>query len=380
MRRFRDGEIDVLVATTVIEVGIDVAERDGDADRASRALRPVAAAPAARPRGPRRRGVVLHPARRRRAPRRRERLRRVRRHRGRLRDRARGPAAARHGRPVRRAAERRARRSASPTRCATSCSTRRRATRRDRLLADDPELESPAQRADCAACSASATRARSSCSASAELGAAGRASRRLDARPAPRSPSPARRAAARSLRRAPCPRDAPPARAGSPRARHCAARAPDEPAQDRRLGAMRARAAALGEVRRRASRCDSRIAAGLLGSSLSSARQYGTSDASGEPGKRCANAESSRSAALVRDSFASAIARAYTARPLAIAAVGYGAAAATVARRQTARAGEEHDQGECGRRRSPHETASSSATRCWPVCRRRSHLASGEGA
>ena len=71
MRRFRDGEIDVLVATTVIEVGIDVAERDGDADRASRALRPLAAAPAARPRRPRRGGVVLHPARRRQPGRRR---------------------------------------------------------------------------------------------------------------------------------------------------------------------------------------------------------------------------------------------------------------------------------------------------------------------
>ena len=49
MRRFRDGEIQVLVATTVIEVGIDVPERDGHADRASRALRAGAAAPAARP-------------------------------------------------------------------------------------------------------------------------------------------------------------------------------------------------------------------------------------------------------------------------------------------------------------------------------------------
>ena len=41
------------------------AQRDGDAHRASGALRPVAAAPAARARRPRRRGVVLHPARRR---------------------------------------------------------------------------------------------------------------------------------------------------------------------------------------------------------------------------------------------------------------------------------------------------------------------------
>ena len=56
MRRFRDGEIDVLVATTVIEVGIDVAERDGDArssipsDSASRSCTSCAAAWAAAPR------------------------------------------------------------------------------------------------------------------------------------------------------------------------------------------------------------------------------------------------------------------------------------------------------------------------------------------
>ena len=49
MRRFRAGEIHVLVATTVIEVGIDVPERHDHGDRASRAVRPGAAAPAARP-------------------------------------------------------------------------------------------------------------------------------------------------------------------------------------------------------------------------------------------------------------------------------------------------------------------------------------------
>ena len=48
MRAFREGETDVLVATTVIEVGVDVPERDGDGDRGRRPLRPAAAAPAAR--------------------------------------------------------------------------------------------------------------------------------------------------------------------------------------------------------------------------------------------------------------------------------------------------------------------------------------------
>ena len=47
-RRSRPGETDVLVATSVIEVGIDVAERDRDAGRGGRAIRPLAASPAAR--------------------------------------------------------------------------------------------------------------------------------------------------------------------------------------------------------------------------------------------------------------------------------------------------------------------------------------------
>ena len=50
MARFAAGEVDVLVATSVIEVGIDVAERDRDGDRGGRPLRHLAAAPAARPR------------------------------------------------------------------------------------------------------------------------------------------------------------------------------------------------------------------------------------------------------------------------------------------------------------------------------------------
>ena len=44
----------LLVATTVIEVGVDVAERVADGHRARGAVRPVAAAPAARPRRSRR--------------------------------------------------------------------------------------------------------------------------------------------------------------------------------------------------------------------------------------------------------------------------------------------------------------------------------------
>ena len=66
MRRFKAGEIHVLVSTTVIEVGIDVPERVRDADRARGALRPLAAPPAPRARRPRAVEVVLHPARRRR--------------------------------------------------------------------------------------------------------------------------------------------------------------------------------------------------------------------------------------------------------------------------------------------------------------------------
>ena len=48
MRRFRAGELHVLVATTVIEVGYRRAQRHDHADRASRALRTGAAAPAPR--------------------------------------------------------------------------------------------------------------------------------------------------------------------------------------------------------------------------------------------------------------------------------------------------------------------------------------------
>ena len=55
MDRFRAGEVRVLVATTVIEVGVDVPERDGDDRRARRAVRPLAAPPAPRPRRARRR-------------------------------------------------------------------------------------------------------------------------------------------------------------------------------------------------------------------------------------------------------------------------------------------------------------------------------------
>ena len=54
----------MLVATSVIEVGIDVAERHGDADRGRRAVRALAAPSAARADRPRRARVALHPLRR----------------------------------------------------------------------------------------------------------------------------------------------------------------------------------------------------------------------------------------------------------------------------------------------------------------------------
>ena len=63
MRSFAAGEADVLVATSVIEVGHRRAQRHGDADRGGRPLRPVPAAPAARARGAGRARVDLHPLR-----------------------------------------------------------------------------------------------------------------------------------------------------------------------------------------------------------------------------------------------------------------------------------------------------------------------------
>ena len=62
MQAFAAGELDVLVATTVIEVGIDVPNASVMLDRGRRTLRPGAAAPAARPGRPRAASVVLHPA------------------------------------------------------------------------------------------------------------------------------------------------------------------------------------------------------------------------------------------------------------------------------------------------------------------------------
>ena len=62
MKAFAAGELQMLVSTTVVEVGVDVAERERDARRARRAVRAVAAASAARPRRPRPPPVVLLPA------------------------------------------------------------------------------------------------------------------------------------------------------------------------------------------------------------------------------------------------------------------------------------------------------------------------------
>ena len=53
MRAFAAGEIDVLVATTVIEVGVDVANATDDGAARRRPVRHLAAAPAARPGRPR---------------------------------------------------------------------------------------------------------------------------------------------------------------------------------------------------------------------------------------------------------------------------------------------------------------------------------------
>ena len=61
MEAFLDGEVDLLVATTVIEVGVDVPRATRHGDRACRALRPRPAAPAARPHRPGR-GALHLPA------------------------------------------------------------------------------------------------------------------------------------------------------------------------------------------------------------------------------------------------------------------------------------------------------------------------------
>ena len=63
MRAFAAAEVQVLVATTVIEVGHRRPQRDGDGDRGRRPLRPLAAAPAARARRAQQRAVVLLPVR-----------------------------------------------------------------------------------------------------------------------------------------------------------------------------------------------------------------------------------------------------------------------------------------------------------------------------
>ncbi len=106
MNAFAAGETDVLVATTVVEVGIDVAQRDRDAGRGSRALRPLAASPASRPNRSRQPRVAVHPLRRRRVRPRASPDRRDRRRAGWLQARRGGPGAARRGRDPRHAAER----------------------------------------------------------------------------------------------------------------------------------------------------------------------------------------------------------------------------------------------------------------------------------
>ena len=64
MDAFASGDADVLVATTVIEVGHRRPQRHGDAGRGGGALRALPAPPAPRPGGPRPARVILHPLRR----------------------------------------------------------------------------------------------------------------------------------------------------------------------------------------------------------------------------------------------------------------------------------------------------------------------------
>ncbi len=60
MRRFQRGEIDVLVSTTVIEVGVDVRQRNGDGGGSCGAVRAGAITSVARASGTRRRKELLH--------------------------------------------------------------------------------------------------------------------------------------------------------------------------------------------------------------------------------------------------------------------------------------------------------------------------------
>ncbi len=105
MRRFQRGEIDVLVSTTVIEVGVDVANATRDGGGARGALRAGAVAPVARARGPRRGQELLHPDdRRARLRARRRAAERDGAHAGRIRAGRAGSLAARAGRVFRHAA------------------------------------------------------------------------------------------------------------------------------------------------------------------------------------------------------------------------------------------------------------------------------------
>ena len=155
MRRFKAGEFDVLVSTTVIEVGIDVPNATVIVDRARRALRAGAAPPAARPRRPRRgagpllprgarldgRGGVPAPARARAHD------RRLPHRRGRSRSSAARATSSARARPG-------CRRSASPTCCATRRCCARRATRRRGGSSAIPTCRARS-RSPCAPCCAS---------------------------------------------------------------------------------------------------------------------------------------------------------------------------------------------------------------------------------
>ena len=142
MRAFAAGDLDVLVSTTVIEVGVDVAQRHHDGAPRRRPVRRLPAPPAARPRRPGRPARALpagHPRRARHA-----RPRTARRGGGdhrRLRAQPRRPRAAPRGRRARAPTSRA---SAPASSHLGYCATRRRSSRAreaaEALLSEDPAL------------------------------------------------------------------------------------------------------------------------------------------------------------------------------------------------------------------------------------------------